>query len=164
MSFGKRGQGAIEYLMSHAWAIIVIMLVGIVLHQMGIFNTRGEITKYEGFSKIKGLATETSVSTGGSSAYNIQLQSTWINTVYKYYRITSVTVTNTGEGLTCTDVSYSPSNVADGAPFKISAAGCTNKPVGERVKLEVVITGTQRIGNVEQVTTDSGSLITFVEG
>ena len=36
--FGKKGQGAMEYLMTYGWAILVVMIVGIVMWQLGIFN------------------------------------------------------------------------------------------------------------------------------
>ena len=38
---GMRGQGAMEYLMTYGWAILVVMIVGIVMWQLGIFNMGG---------------------------------------------------------------------------------------------------------------------------
>jgi len=34
----KKGQGDMEYLMTYGWAILVVMIVGIVLWRLGIFN------------------------------------------------------------------------------------------------------------------------------
>lgn len=36
-----RAQGAMEYLMTYSWAILVVMTVGIVMWQLGIFNIGG---------------------------------------------------------------------------------------------------------------------------
>ena len=52
---GKKGQGAMEYLMTYGWAIMVVMIVGVVLWQMGVFNLGGERTTATGFEKIKPL-------------------------------------------------------------------------------------------------------------
>ena len=35
---GNKGQGAMEYLMTYAWAIMVIIVVGFVLWQLGAFD------------------------------------------------------------------------------------------------------------------------------
>ena len=36
---GNKGQGAMEYLMTYGWAILVVMIVGVVLWQLGVFNS-----------------------------------------------------------------------------------------------------------------------------
>ena len=51
--FGRKGQGAMEYLMTYGWAILVVMIVGIVMWQLGIFNINQGSTTSTGFSKIK---------------------------------------------------------------------------------------------------------------
>ena len=35
----RKGQGAMEYLMTYGWAILVVIIVGIVLWQSGVFGT-----------------------------------------------------------------------------------------------------------------------------
>ncbi|MBD3388521.1 MAG: hypothetical protein GF416_05575 [Candidatus Altiarchaeales archaeon] len=37
----RRGQGAMEYLMTYGWAIIVVMVAGIAMWRLGIFNFGG---------------------------------------------------------------------------------------------------------------------------
>ncbi|MFH0861742.1 MAG: hypothetical protein V1875_01815 [Candidatus Altiarchaeota archaeon] len=49
----SRGQGAMEYLMTYGWAILVVMVVGIVMWQLGIFNLNQGSTTATGFAKIK---------------------------------------------------------------------------------------------------------------
>lgn len=47
----KKGQGAMEYLMTYGWAILVVIIVGIVLWQSGVFGTGGGGTS--GFDKVR---------------------------------------------------------------------------------------------------------------
>lgn len=52
--FGRKGQGAMEYLMTYGWAILVVMIVGVVLWQLGIFGGGpGAANTARGFGKIK---------------------------------------------------------------------------------------------------------------
>lgn len=49
----KKGQGAMEYLMTYGWAILVVMIVGVVLWQLGIFGPSSSVNTCRGFSKVK---------------------------------------------------------------------------------------------------------------
>ena len=52
--FGRKGQGAMEYLMTYGWAILVVMIVGVVLWQLGIFGGGpGAVNTASGFGKVK---------------------------------------------------------------------------------------------------------------
>ena len=47
----NKGQGAMEYLMTYGWAILVVIIVGIVLWQSGVFGTgSGGVS---GFDKVR---------------------------------------------------------------------------------------------------------------
>ncbi|MBD3261895.1 MAG: hypothetical protein GF334_09565 [Candidatus Altiarchaeales archaeon] len=50
----RKGQGAMEYLMTYGWAILVVMIVGIVMWQLGIFGG-GPVgsCSMAGFSTVK---------------------------------------------------------------------------------------------------------------
>jgi hypothetical protein len=52
---GARGQAALEYLMTYGWAILVIMIVGAYLWQMGIFGQQSIVPGCSGFSQIRPL-------------------------------------------------------------------------------------------------------------
>ena len=41
MKLKNKGQGAMEYLMTYGWAILVVMIVGVVLWQLGVFGGVG---------------------------------------------------------------------------------------------------------------------------
>jgi len=58
--FGKKGQGAMEYLMTYGWAILIILVVGLVLWQMGFFNPPATGHGCSGFSHIVPLDTKLS--------------------------------------------------------------------------------------------------------
>ena len=47
----RKAQGAIEYLMTYGWAILVVIIVGIILWQSGVFNLSNEGAS--GFRQIK---------------------------------------------------------------------------------------------------------------
>jgi len=52
--FDKKGQGAMEYLMTYGWAILVVIIVGVVLSYMGVFNPGGGTAKsWSGFSDVR---------------------------------------------------------------------------------------------------------------
>ncbi|MBU4406050.1 MAG: hypothetical protein KKB24_00520 [Candidatus Altiarchaeota archaeon] len=50
-----RGQGALEYIQTYAWAILVVLIVGVVLWQLGVFGPHSGVNTATGFSKIKVL-------------------------------------------------------------------------------------------------------------
>jgi hypothetical protein len=63
---GKRGQGAMEYLMTYSWAILVVLAVGIVMWKLGVLNLGGTITTTStGFPRIKPQLAITSCNTSG---------------------------------------------------------------------------------------------------
>jgi len=54
MRIGDKGQGAMEYLMTYGWAILVVMIVGVVLWQLGVFGgAGGGVNRATGFTTIK---------------------------------------------------------------------------------------------------------------
>ncbi|MFH1056149.1 MAG: hypothetical protein V1744_08660 [Candidatus Altiarchaeota archaeon] len=63
--FGRKGQSAMEYLMTYGWAILVVMVVGIAMWQLGIFNMGGGTVTFTGFSKIKPQLAGSGVSSTG---------------------------------------------------------------------------------------------------
>jgi len=61
----KRGQGAMEYLMSYGWAIMIVMIVGIAMYRLDIFNMGdGMAPTAQGFSTLKPLLSTCQMGTG----------------------------------------------------------------------------------------------------
>ena len=47
----KKGQGAMEYLMSYGWALIIVLIVGIILWNSGVFDQNS--TGSSGFKRVQ---------------------------------------------------------------------------------------------------------------
>ena len=48
-----KGQGALEYLQTYSWAILVVLIVGVVLWQLGIFGSHSGSNTSSGFTAMK---------------------------------------------------------------------------------------------------------------
>ena len=69
-NLGKKGQGAMEYLMTYGWAILVVMIVGVVLWQLGIFGgAGGGVNTATGFSKMKVMEPSSKYTTTGTLSF-----------------------------------------------------------------------------------------------
>ncbi len=152
----NKGQGAMEYLMTYGWAILVVMIVGIVMWQLGIFNMGSTSITATGFSKIKpqlagtGIDATTGIFTGA-----------FTNGVGTSITITGATVNNTMNALVACDLGVPSGSVAAGENFQlISAALCPalTGTTGEVYNARVVITYTVKIGTATTTHTDTGSI------
>lgn len=65
MMESRKAQAAMEYLMTYGWAILVVMIVGVVMWQMGIFNLGGTTVTSQGFSRIKPQLAATGLNSNG---------------------------------------------------------------------------------------------------
>jgi len=61
----KKGQGAMEYLMTYGWAILVVLIVGIVLWKTGLFGTSA--TGQSGFDVL--VPAEWKIANGVNNAF-----------------------------------------------------------------------------------------------
>ena len=106
----KKGQGAMEYLMTYGWAILVVLIVGIVLWKTGLFGTRA--TGQSGFDVL--IPAEWKISNGVN-------QSTIIfrNVAGKTLSSVSVTLGTDGNG------TYSLGTVGPGKEVTLSNANAT---------------------------------------
>ena len=48
-----KGQGALEYLQTYGWAILVVLIVGVVLWQLGVFGPHSGVNTSSGFIRLK---------------------------------------------------------------------------------------------------------------
>lgn len=60
-----RAQGAIEYLMIYGWAILAVLIVGLVMLQLGVFDPQEFPVSAAGFVRLKPQLAGTSVTTSG---------------------------------------------------------------------------------------------------
>lgn len=123
----NKGQGAMEYLMNYSWAILVVLVVGLALYQMGIFNQNQATALITGWGELKPEPSATSyLST--TSGFSTAL----LNVLGHPIAVSEVTMTETNSdpdtlctGVTVNDVSFpivapaAPVTVSKGAPIQI---------------------------------------------
>ncbi len=160
----NKGQGAMEYLMTYGWAILVVMVVGIAMWRLGIFNMGGTTVTFTGFAKIKPQLAGTGLQ--GNSAPNPGLfVGTFTNGIGTKIEIYEVTIT--GDTTTCVGSTDGVDPVAGdygggiavggGDNFKISIGDCQTGPSGDVYSVDVeieydVTIGSQTVGHTESGT------------
>lgn len=132
----RKGQSALEYMMTYGWAILVILALGVVLWQMGILGMGQDTTPGErGFSQV------TPVDWKFSS--NGILSVTVTNEAGLILNITSAnaTITSGGSGLCTGAVTGVPVSVFRPAQsVSITFSSCpVSDPVGSYYRAEVGI-------------------------
>lgn len=94
---GVRGQGAMEYLVTYSWAVLIVMVVGVVMWKLGIFNLGSTTVTSSGFAKIKpqlaasGLVITGVAAGGGTPA---RFSATFTNAAGTRVYLTDITVTD----------------------------------------------------------------------
>ncbi len=142
---GKKGQGAMEYLMTYGWAILVVMIVGVVLWQLGIFNLGGTVSRtLTGFGAVKPAEWALTGAALGDSIILVNGAGTTIN-------VTGVVFDPTSCGNVVTS-----SIVAIGDLYQITPA-CSGT-VSATYRLKMTISYTQQIGTVTQSHTSVGTI------
>jgi len=153
--FGRRGQGAMEYLMTYGWAILVVMVVGIVMWQLGIFNLGGVTsTTSTGFPRIKPQLALMSVNTSG------YWSATFTNGAGGPIMIETITCkTGSATPDTVTGISAGPYSVGDN--FNIGTSDCSTHvsgSTGDPYDLDIVITYNVTLAGRTVSHTDEGTL------
>ena len=164
---GNKGQGAMEYLMTYGWAILVVMIVGVVLWQLGVFNVGQGNLVTTGFVKMQPLTP--------SIAYrNQSFRGSFTNALGTTIRLYSVNLTESiagtalcplasqtvsadGTGTNNLSATLFPS-IKAGGTFTIVNPGCPVKADGESFDLVVVIGYTATMGGISTNHTDTGHI------
>jgi hypothetical protein len=128
----KRGQGAFEYLMSYGWAVLVVVVLGIVLYNLGAFSP-SQAPVASGFSVIQPRSWSAASPNTSGTTYNISL----VNAGGKDMTLTlsSVSVAKTG----CTGSGVITS-ITDDSGTSLYTAGTTTSislPAGGLIKMGV---------------------------
>ncbi len=109
---GKKGQSALEYLMTYGWAILIIIIVGGVLYYYGVFSPSKLVGESKvGFSKVQ-------VDTWAVDPTNDNVSFIFENRAGKQITITSVDVgeTDTNTSIEMSEGSKSTSFVSVNSP------------------------------------------------
>jgi hypothetical protein len=157
----NRGQGAMEYLMTYGWAILVVMIVGVVLWQLGVFNVGQGNLVVTGFVKMQPLTP--------SVAYRSQaFTGSFTNALGTTIKLTNVTINETISGTLCPagSLTVRPSNMSTGSYPTVKAGGtftltnpsCPSKTDGESYDLAVTIQYNATMGGITTQHTDTGHI------
>jgi hypothetical protein len=162
----NKGQGAMEYLMTYGWAILVVMIVGVVLWQLGVFGgAGGNVNRATGFTVIKPFDR------------SIQATATSLNATFTNAGGTPISIGAMGiSGATCTasmlggvdtttlDLTASPPvvlPVAGGDTVKFDCATTLTK--GNSFAVSMNFTYTESVAGTTLTRTDAGRLTGTVE-
>ena len=165
-NMNKKGQGAMEYLMTYGWAILVVLIVGIVLWQLGIFNLGGSSKTSTGFGAIKPL----SWSLMGTGATITMTSGEGGSVTMSIPDPTGSAISNPSlvvDGKACTTITsvngVTPAvNVSTiipaGKEFQVVFADCTNGTLGTVYNAILSLSYTKQIGSLSENHTSTGNL------
>jgi len=128
--YGRKGQGALEYMQTYGWAILVVMVVGVVLWQLGVFGQQSAVSRSTGFSKIKVL--EPSIkydSTTDELSFDI------LNGENMHIKILG----NTTGGDCSSTMNISDVGLDGGQTATVICTGCTDLDAGESFDVPISI-------------------------
>jgi hypothetical protein len=151
---GNKGQGAMEYLMTYGWAILVVMIVGVVLWQLGVFNVGQGNLVVTGFVKMQPLTP--------SVAYrNTAFTASFTNALGTTIKLGNISINESITGGTAGLCTITPSlvgtTVKAGGTFTTNAS-CVSKTDGESYDLVVMIPYNATMGGITTVHTDTGHI------
>jgi len=152
MRIGDKGQGAMEYLMTYGWAILVVMIVGVVLWQLGVFGgAGGGVNRGTGFTTIKPFDRSIFL-----DATNNNLSATFTNAAGTPVTITSITTTGCTSPL-LDGAAVANKNLAGGDTTRFS---CTTSGIsaGDTFTVTLDIVYTESVAGTTLTHTDSGRL------
>ena len=150
--FGTKGQGAMEYLMTYGWAILVVMIVGIAMWQLGIFNIGGTTVTSTGFARIKPQLAAVSLRSNGN------FEGVFTNGAGARINIDTVNIYDNegGAGTICHVLAIG--DISAGDNFGVSGTGCSvDGGVGDIYNIRVEIPYRITVGGITTSHTDNGN-------
>lgn len=126
----KKGQGALEYMQTYGWAILVVLVVGVVLWQFGVFGQHSGVNRATGLAKIKVLPPSIRYdSTTDQLTFDI------INGESMHIRIEG----NSSGGDCSSTMTISDLGLDGGQTATVTCTGCTNLDAGEAFDVPISI-------------------------
>ncbi len=125
--YGRKGQGALEYMQTYGWAILAVLIVGIVLWQLGAFGQHSTVNRATGFAKIKVLEP------------SIRYDSTTDNLTFRIINGESMHIRIEGStaGGDCNESDISNPSLDGGQTSIVTCTGCTDLDAGESFDVPV---------------------------
>ena len=136
----SKAQSSMEYVLSYGWAILVVLVIGVALWQLGILRTSTQGTSSTGFSKIPVVLSATSLSETGV------FTGTFVNSAGSRIFLTAVRLYNGGENgplLCCShdgagpDCSNDGSDIGGKTALDFKQEGGVFIPAGDPFKVEL---------------------------
>ncbi len=131
MRFGNKGQGSFEYLMTYGWAILVVMIAGVALWQIGVFGSNPGMMSVTGFAKIKPQLSGIGLDNRG------YFTGVFTNTVGTPIRLNNFMVHNTMKATQCEDTNSQW--ISGGDNFVVSITGCGEGRVNDLYELNIIL-------------------------
>ncbi len=156
-SKAHKAQGAMEYVINYGWAIIVLMIIGVTMWYLGVFNLGKtvEVPIVSGFSSIKPLADNIIFTTDGDFA------GIFVNGAGSYIEVTGISIVNS-DGTTCHGEIIGSNEVPTGEEFIVGGTACSSgsHEVGDRYSINMSIDYTTKLGSASIPHTERG----FISG
>lgn len=169
----KKSQSALEYLQNYAWAILVMIIIGVTLLQLGVFNppTANVAT---GFKTIKVLEPSIRYVTNPSidpiQELENNLNFTITNTGGTYIHDLSISFSGDCEDVIviefagqCEGTSLIKTTLGPGETTSMEHNCCNSLDAGDPFRVNVNINYTQRVGERKITKKESGVLQGIVE-
>jgi len=127
-----------EYLMTYGWAILVVIIVGIVLWQMGVLNPGASTAPgFRGFGMVRPIEYLCTAATGANDTVQVVVRNT------AGASITGVEMTLGASSASCT-----PATVPSGetATCTINNVDCGAESSGDRFEVDIAVAYTSATG------------------
>jgi hypothetical protein len=146
-----KGQGASEYIATYSWAILIIVVAGIILWQFGVFNPSGGITAgVTGFTSVRPSDWKCDAESG-------DVEVRWVNGVGSRITVTSTDGGCIYKGVLHPDGMLINVSMGDTITCKyLDVDGCNDAIKGGRFESEVNLHWVPTEGGIAH--TESGSV------
>jgi hypothetical protein len=162
MRIGSKGQGAMEYLMTYGWAILVVMIVGVVLWQLGIFSGTGGGNKAIGLTGTKIGVIDATIKCDASTSI---LNFTMTNQAGGV--LSNIEVTPSGSIYDTVDSTFGDgtpaSNLTSNGRNTLSLSTTATSLVGDKTTTDLTITFNERVAGEVIPRTVNGQIMCTVE-
>ena len=164
MKMNNKGQGAMEYLMTYGWAILVVMIVGVVLWQLGVFNVGQGTVVPKDWNKLQPL-----VPTVAFQSSTDNFTASFNNVVGTSIRITGIATTESYGAENCTGyvdgkdqagLTTAPETVGPGSSFQVNAvcSGTGVKNSGDQYLMTITVDYDAVVGGISTSHSETGTI------
>jgi len=169
MTSSNKAQAALEYLSTYGWAILVVLVLGAVLWQLGIFGSHADVNRAVGFSKITVLEpTIKYMDKTGTPEQMVtnNLNFTVVNAAGTHIHGLEIETggdCNTSVGLCSGDVTLSKTSLSPDETATISHICCNKWESGDFFWVNVTFTYWHRVAEMKVNRTERGVIQGFAE-